>query len=250
MPTVSPVSDPTDTPLTDRELIAAHVEGDQHAFTELVRRHRDRMWAVALRTLGDREEAADALQDALISAFRNAGSYRGDAAVTTWLHRVVVNACLDRLRRRKARPADALGERDVPERVDEHRRTEARIDVQAALATLPESQRMALILVDLQDYSVSEAAQILGVAEGTVKSRCSRARTALALHLRPPVDGETSANGGNRAEPPHVPTTGADPIRSVTSRSRRITGRDEGRHEATGQEPPVPPHTNLTSGGW
>src|SRR3954468_20141342 len=104
----------------DASLLRAHSDGDPNAFSELVRRHRDRMWGVALRTLGDREEAADALQDALISAFRNAGSYRGDAAVTTWLHRVVVNACLDRLRRRKARPADALGERDVPERIDEH----------------------------------------------------------------------------------------------------------------------------------
>lgn len=250
MPTASPVSDPTDIPLTDRELLAAHVAGDQNAFTELVRRHRDRMWAVALRTLGDRDEAADGLQDALISAFRNAGSYRGDAAVTTWLHRIVVNACLDRLRRRKARPADALGERDVVERVDEHRRTEARIDVQAALATLPASQRMALVLVDLQDYSVSEAAQILGVAEGTVKSRCSRARTALALLLRPAVATETSASDGNRSESPHVRTTGTDPTRSVTSRSRRIAGRDEGRREATGQEPPAPPHTSTTSGGW
>jgi RNA polymerase sigma-70 factor (ECF subfamily) len=250
MPTVIPVSDPTGIPLTDRELIAAHVEGDQQAFTELVRRHRDRMWGVALRTLGDREEAADALQDALISAFRNAGSYRGDAAVTTWLHRVVVNACLDRLRRRKARPADALGERDVAERVDEHRRTEARVDVQAALATLPEAQRTALVLVDLQDYSVSEAAQLLGVAEGTVKSRCSRGRTALALLLRPSQTAETSGSGGNRAEPPRVPSTEAGPTRSVTSRSRRINGRDEGRREVTDQEPPAPPNTNPISGGW
>ena len=68
-------------------------------------RHRDRLWAVAIRTLGDPEEAADALQDAMISAFRRASSFRGDSAVTTWLHRIVVNACLDRLRRRAARPA-------------------------------------------------------------------------------------------------------------------------------------------------
>ena len=88
---------------TDHELMAAHVAGDPDAFTELVNRHRDRLWAVALRTTGDVEEAADGLQEALLSAYKNAGSFRGDSAVTTWMHRVVVNACLDRLRRRAAR---------------------------------------------------------------------------------------------------------------------------------------------------
>jgi RNA polymerase sigma-70 factor (ECF subfamily) len=77
---------------TDAELLRAHVDGDAHAFQTLMFRHRDRLWAVALRTTGDREEAADGLQDAMISAFRNAGSFRGEAAVT-WLHRVVVNTC-------------------------------------------------------------------------------------------------------------------------------------------------------------
>src|SRR5246500_5771594 len=89
----------------DQELLRRHVAGDAEAFGELFRRHRDRLWAVALRTLGDQEEAADALQDAMISAFRRAGDFRGDSAVTTWLHRIVVNACLDRIRRRAARPA-------------------------------------------------------------------------------------------------------------------------------------------------
>src|SRR4051812_30802496 len=88
---------------TDKELIGRHVAGDPDAFAELFRRHRDRLWAVALRTLSDPDEAADALQDALISAFRNAGQFRGESAVTTWLHRVVVNACLDRVRRRAVR---------------------------------------------------------------------------------------------------------------------------------------------------
>ena len=92
----------------DRDLLAAHVAGDPAAFGVLFARHRDRMWAVALRTTGDPEDAADALQEAMIAAFRRAESYRGDAAVTTWLHRIVVNACLDRLRRRKVRLADPL----------------------------------------------------------------------------------------------------------------------------------------------
>src|SRR5690348_8867691 len=84
--------------LDDKALLAAHVAGDPDAFGELIRRHRDRLWAVALRTLGDREEAADALQDAMISALRGSDKFRGDSAVTTWLHRIVVNACLDRIR--------------------------------------------------------------------------------------------------------------------------------------------------------
>src|SRR3984885_10261296 len=89
---------------SDQELLRRHVAGDNEAFGELFRRHRDRLWAVALRTVCDPEEAADALQDAMVSAFRRAGDFRGESAVTTWLHRIVVNASLDRLRRRAARP--------------------------------------------------------------------------------------------------------------------------------------------------
>src|SRR4029079_12388851 len=92
----------------DRALLRAHVAGDDAAFGVLFARHRDRLWAVALRTTGDPEEAADALQEAMVSAFRRARCYHGDAAVPTWLHRIVVNACLDRLRRRKVRLAEPL----------------------------------------------------------------------------------------------------------------------------------------------
>ncbi|HEY6793747.1 MAG TPA: RNA polymerase sigma factor SigM, partial [Kineosporiaceae bacterium] len=167
----------------DRSLLQAHIDGDPTAFAELVRRHKDRLWAVAMRTLADREEASDALQDALISAFRNAASYRGEAAVTTWLHRVVVNACLDRVRRRRARPSVPLGDAEVSTSRDDNAAVEARLMVHAALARLPEPQRMAIVLVDLQEMSVSEAAAALGVAEGTIKSRCSRGRTELARLL-------------------------------------------------------------------
>src|SRR6204780_1159989 len=85
---------------SDIDLLRRHAAGDSEAFGELFRRHRDRLWAVALRTVCDPEEAADALQDAMISAFRRAGDFRGDSAVTTWLHRIVVNASLDLLRRK------------------------------------------------------------------------------------------------------------------------------------------------------
>lgn len=188
----------------DRALLAAHLDGDHHAFGLLVQRHRDRLWAVALRTLGDREEAADALQDALVSAFRNAASYRGDAAVTTWLHRIVVNACLDRVRRRQARPAVPLGDHDVATRRDEHALLETRLDVRRALAQLPEAQRVALVLVDMEDLSVAEAAELLGVPEGTVKSRCSRGRTALAQLLRDNDHWGSATTTGNLPAVPRV----------------------------------------------
>lgn len=178
----------------DATLLARHVDGDPDAFAELVRRHRDRLWAVALRTLSDREEAADALQDALVAAFRKAETFRGDAAVTTWLHRIVVNACLDRVRRRAARPTDPLPADDRSETLslpigpDPAEARETRLDVLAALASLPAEQRAALVLVDMEGWSVEETARLLGCAPGTVKSRCSRGRARLLpllAHLRP-----------------------------------------------------------------
>jgi RNA polymerase sigma-70 factor (ECF subfamily) len=167
--------------LSDRDLLRLHVEGDDDAFAELFRRHKDRMWAVALRTVRDPDLAADCVQDGFIAAFRRADSYRGDAAVTTWLHRIIVNACLDRLRRR--RPTTELPEYELADRHDDHSSTEVRLDIEEALAKLPEGQRAALVLVDMHALPVAEAAVILGVAEGTVKSRCARGRAALALYL-------------------------------------------------------------------
>jgi RNA polymerase sigma-70 factor (ECF subfamily) len=173
---------------SDADLLAAHADGDPDAFGELVRRHRDRLWAVALRTLGDREEAADAVQDALVSAFRagrGSSAFRGDSAVTTWLHRIVVNACLDRVRRRAARPADPLPETtEVPARGDDIGSLVTGMDVTAALATLPVEQRGALVLVDMYGWSVEDAAQVLECAVGTVKSRCARGRARLLPLLR------------------------------------------------------------------
>ena len=195
-------------PRTDAQLLAAHVAGDPEAFGELVTRHRDRLWAVALRTLGDRDEAADALQDALVSAFRAAAGFRGEAAVTTWLHRVVVNACLDRIRRRKARLTVPMPDNEPADVRNDHDRTETRLDVWAALARLPEHQRLALVLVDMHAMPVAEAAVVLGVAEGTVKSRCARGRAALAPLLRPSAaadGGRVSGERGNHRAPPGVP---------------------------------------------
>ncbi|MER7587181.1 RNA polymerase sigma factor SigM [Micromonospora sp. NPDC127501] len=218
----------------DLELLRAHVAGDPDAFAELFRRHRDRLWAVALRTLGDREEAADALQDALLSAHRAAARFRGDSAVTTWLHRIVVNACLDRIRRRQAHPTvplpdgnraeDGTGGLEPAAPVTDH---DTVLVVREALAALPLEQRAALVLVDVQGYPVAEVARILGVAEGTVKSRCARGRARLAVllgHLRPAAVATRSARPEPAAPITNVPgvTPGnLGPVEGVGSGSGR-----------------------------
>lgn len=175
---------------TDAELLGAHVAGDPYAFGTLVARHKDRLWAVALRTTGDPEEAADALQDALISAFRRADQFRGDSAVTTWLHRIVVNASLDRLRRRSVRHAlplpddlETLPGAVVADPTDSMARRETQMAITEALSELPEDQRAAVMLVDVEGWSVEEAAEQLGCPAGTVKSRCFRGRAKLAKRL-------------------------------------------------------------------
>jgi RNA polymerase sigma-70 factor (ECF subfamily) len=174
----------------DAALLAAHLAGDRDAFNELVARHRDQLWAVAVRTLGDREEAADAVQEAFLAAFRGASAFRGDAAVSTWLHRITVNACLDRMRRARVRPTvplpdPATGGAEPADPVDAYAISELSLDVTAALRQLPTDQRVALLLVDVHDMSIAEAAQVLSVPEGTVKSRCARGRIRLAGLLTP-----------------------------------------------------------------
>ncbi|MFF7299396.1 RNA polymerase sigma factor SigM [Streptomyces sp. NPDC008265] len=209
-------------PASDRELLARHVGGDTEAFGEIVRRHRDRLWAVALRTLGDREEAADAVQDALVSAYRAAGSFRGESAVTTWLHRITVNACLDRARKASSRRTAPLDDTERLETLLEpHESAEAPAEREelhrqllAALSTLPADQRAALVLVDMQGYPVAEAARILDVPTGTVKSRCARGRAKLVpmlTHLRSDAgDNRAVERGRNRTPGTSVPPA-ADP---------------------------------------
>lgn len=201
----------------DAELLARHVEGDPDAFAEIVRRHRDRLWAVALRTLGDREEAADAVQDALVSAYRAAHTFRGQSAVTTWLHRITVNACLDRARKSASRRTSPVAETERLEQLLEPHESAAapaeRGDLHRqlieALNSLPPEQRAALVLVDMQGYPVAEAADMLGVPTGTVKSRCARGRARLLpllSHLHPAGgDSRPPGRGRNRTQGTSVP---------------------------------------------
>jgi RNA polymerase sigma-70 factor, ECF subfamily len=166
---------------SDAELLAAHVAGDPYAFEELFYRHHRQLHRVARLTSRSAEDAEDALQDAMVSAHRGAGSFRQDAAVSSWLHRIVVNACLDRLRRNKAHLTTALD--DVYPVADRTAQVETAIAVHRALMRLPVEQRAAVVAVDMHGYSVADTAAILGVAEGTVKSRCARARARLAAIL-------------------------------------------------------------------
>ncbi|MCW2768096.1 MAG: polymerase, sigma subunit, family [Nocardioides sp.] len=210
---------------TDADLLQAHIDGDPEAFGVLFGRHRDRLWAVALRTMGNPEDAADGLQDGLIAAYRRAASFRGEAAVTTWLHRVVVNACLDRIRAARVRRTETLPD-DLEEYGDRGSRISATLATEDpavlavrderrqlvldALAQLPAEQRAALVLVDMEGYPVAEVAQILDCAVGTVKSRCSRGRVRLAELLgvlRPGSDAD------------HPEPGNPDPAESVRSSS-------------------------------
>jgi RNA polymerase sigma-70 factor, ECF subfamily len=211
---------------SDAELLRRHVAGDTEAFGALFLRHKDRLWAVALRTVCDPDDAADALQEAMISAFRRAADFRGESAVTTWLHRIVVNAAVDRLRRRQTHSVSWSGDEDALETlaaqgprggsslagapagggagpvtgtapVDAADAIETRLDVDAALRVLPPEQRAALVLVDMMGYPIADVAVILGVSPGTVKSRCARGRARLVpylSHLR-----TNSAPAGNQS---------------------------------------------------
>ncbi len=171
---------------SDFELLQAHARGVPHAFAVLLRRHQDHLWQTAVRISYTREDAADALQDALLSAHRTAGTFRAEAEVRSWLHTIVVNACLDRIRRNKARPSVAVAPEylaDIRTEGDSYAHVEVTITLDRALFELPPDQRAALVAVDMEGYSVAEAAALLGVPAGTIKSRCARARQRLQKSL-------------------------------------------------------------------
>jgi RNA polymerase sigma-70 factor (ECF subfamily) len=194
------VSDPS-----DEELLAAHLRGDRDAFGQLVGRHERRVYGICLRMLGNREDAQDAAQEAFLSALRRASSFRQEAAFSTWLYRIAVNAATDQARRRgRTRttpldpedagvPAPAGGHNDPGEDVA------TAVTVQAALTKVAEEFRAAVVLCDLLRLPYAEAAAVLGVPVGTVKSRVYRGRLALAEELGP--RGAAKDPGGPPAPP-------------------------------------------------
>lgn len=171
----------------DEDLVRRFLSGDTPAFGVLVERHQTRVYNVALRVLGNAEDARDATQDAFLSALRKLGSFRGDAAFTTWMHRVTVNACYDLLRKQRRQPVLRLATEDGeplpetgPPQPDHADASAGTIDAERALAQVPEEFRITLVLADLQDLPYEQIAKILDVPVGTVKSRVHRGRLALA----------------------------------------------------------------------
>jgi RNA polymerase sigma-70 factor (ECF subfamily) len=168
---------------SDEQLIEAFVAGERPAFEEIVRRHEDRLFGLALRMTGNRTDALDATQDAFVAAFRRAHSFRGDSAFGTWLYRVAINVTQDLLRKRSR---DVVSETEVEEhaatgsveRVEDA--AVARLDVARALAALPEEYREAVVMHDLGGVPYDEIARLTQTPMGTVKSRISRGRRQLA----------------------------------------------------------------------
>lgn len=168
---------------TDQELVRLFTQGDLAAFEELVRRHEQRIYNLSLRMLGRPEDARDATQETFLAALRKLPSFRGDSSLGTWLHRVGMNACYDILRRRKRRAEEGMPENPIAAPGDFAESSAEALDVQRALARVPEEFRAVLVLHDVQDLPYEEIAQVLGVPIGTVKSRLHRGRVGLARIL-------------------------------------------------------------------
>jgi RNA polymerase sigma-70 factor, ECF subfamily len=169
----------------DEELVSRYLAGDGAAFAALVHRHQRRVYNLAYRMLGREEDAKDATQDAFLNALRKLSSFRGQAAFTTWMHRVTVNTCYDILRRRKREPLVDEEPRETATRAsgDPAGSVADAVDVQRALAQVPEEFRAVLVLHDVHDLGYEDVAEILGIPVGTVKSRLHRGRIALARLL-------------------------------------------------------------------
>jgi RNA polymerase sigma-70 factor (ECF subfamily) len=184
---------------TDERLVRRFQEGSSDAFEMLVQRHSQRVYNLCLRILGDAEEAADASQDTFLAALRKLSTFRGDAAFTTWLHRVAVNACYDSLRKKRRRPLlqlvtdEAEGRSEPATPAPDHAEgVVLSVDVARALREVPEEFRVALVLADVQDLPYEEIATVLEIPVGTVKSRVFRGRAALGRALGVVRGGEPS----------------------------------------------------------
>ncbi|MBT8203632.1 MAG: sigma-70 family RNA polymerase sigma factor [Acidimicrobiia bacterium] len=171
---------------TDIELLDRFIAGDQEAFNTLMRTHEDRVFAIALRMMRNRDAALDATQETFLTLYRKADRFHRKSAFSTWLYRVTINTCYDQLRKQKRRKADALPESNDPADIhseDELIGAELRPDLARALAELPEDFRSAVVLSDFEGHSLETVAKILEVPVGTVKSRVFRGRRLLAQKL-------------------------------------------------------------------
>jgi RNA polymerase sigma-70 factor (ECF subfamily) len=195
---------------SDESLLAAHLRGDPRAFGELVGRHERRIYGLCLRILGNREDAEDAAQEAFLSALRRASSFRQAAAFSTWLYRIAVNAATDQARRRGRARVTQLGPDDAGMAVAPGSElgevVASAVAVQTALTRIPEEFRVAVVLCDLYRVPYADAAQILEVPVGTVKSRVFRGRAALAERLAAPPLRVVGAPGTEPSPPASEPT--------------------------------------------
>ena len=194
-------------------MVAAAQGGDRFALDQLLRRHYDRIHAVCRRIAGTSRDADDACQEALIKIVRSLPRFDGRSSFGTWAYRIATNASLDELRKRDRRPRlHAVDEHDRPEVVDPsaQRHTESLPDqlvLDDALERLPNDLRLAVVLRDVADLDYAEIAETLDVPIGTVKSRISRGRAALAAQLRlDAVDTADRGNPGPSDERPINPT--------------------------------------------
>lgn len=181
-------ADPSATGEIDEEtLVVRAQEGDVRAFEALARRHQDALYRVAVRVMGDPGEAEDALQEALLDAWRRIGRFRGDSAFSTWMYRVVTNRCLSMLRRRRPFPAgDASADTPAPDSPERSAEVDAGLAaLGAALHELTDDQRVCWVLRELEGLGYTEIAAITGAGEDAVRSRIHRARVRLAEVMRP-----------------------------------------------------------------
>lgn len=175
------------------KLISKAVSGDGAAFSELMTMHEKRMYAVALRMCGNREDAQDCLQDAMIRIYRSISGFKGQSSFGTWVYRITMNTCLDELRKRKSRQSASLDNLvesgfsptdgvNTPEKQAVN--SEQRRVLNTAIQSLPEEMRSAIVLRDIQGFTYDEIAEMQDANIGTIKSRISRAREKLRQILR------------------------------------------------------------------
>lgn len=170
----------------DADLVARCQAGDAGAFEELYRQHGRRLYNLACRMLGDPADAEDLLQEIFLAAYRKLGSFKGQAALSTWLYRLGMNQCLDRLRSKAGRMKLATASiDDAPLRLIEGRResTVSRMDLERAIGALPEGCRSVFLLHDVEGFDHREIGEILGIAEGTSKSQVHKARLKIREFL-------------------------------------------------------------------
>lgn len=177
----------------EQDMIERASRGDAAAFNQLMEQHERRMYAVALRMCGNREDAQDCLQEAMLRVYRAIGGFKGQSSFSTWVYRITMNTCLDELRRKKNRQNTSLDnlldmgwspadETNAPEK--QAMRSELRRNLNRAIRELPEEMRAAVVLRDIQGFSYDEIARMLEINVGTIKSRISRGREKLREKMK------------------------------------------------------------------